>query len=82
MGVLGRILFPRQQRKDAGKARQIIEEAFMKSREPRNCAEAAALGADIRERLFSTVDQLEAETGQLVIAYAEKEGVLMTHPRL
>jgi hypothetical protein len=82
MGVFGQLFPSRQQRQDAEKARQIIETAFIKSREPRNCAEAAALGADLRQRLFSIVDQLEAEMGQLVIAYAEKEGVLMTHPRL
>jgi hypothetical protein len=80
---LFRRLFPTgQQRQDAAKARQIIETAFQKSREPRGCLEAAASGADIRSRLFSVVDRLEAEMGQLVIAYAEKEGVLMTHPRL
>jgi hypothetical protein len=82
MGVLGRLLLSRQQHQDAEKARQIIEAAFIESREPRSCAEAAASGADIRRRLFSVVDRLEAEMGQLVIAYAQMEGVLMTHPRL
>jgi len=66
MGVLGRLLLSRQQRQDAEKARQIIEAAFIESREPRSCAEAAASGADIRRRLFSVVDRLEAEMGQLV----------------
>jgi hypothetical protein len=82
MGIFGRLLLPRQQRQDAEKARQIIEAAFIESREPRNCTEAAASGADIRRRLFSVVDRLEAEMGQLVIACAQREGVLMTHPRL
>jgi hypothetical protein len=72
----------RQHRQEAEQARQIIEAAFKKSREPKKCAEAAALGADMRTRLFSVVDRLEAEMGQLVIAYAQQEGVLMTHPRL
>jgi hypothetical protein len=82
MSVFGRLFLSRQKRQDAEKARQIIEAAFIKSREPRNCAEAAASGADIRRRLFSVVDPLEAEMGQLVIAYAQREGVLVTHPRL
>lgn len=82
MGVLGRLLLSRQQRQDAEKARHMIEAAFIELREPRSCAEAAASGADIRRRLFSVVDRLEAEMGQLVIAYAQREGVLMTHPRL
>jgi hypothetical protein len=72
----------RQQRRDVGQALKTIEAAFRKSREPKKCTEAAALGADMRKRLFSVVDRLEAEMGQLVIAYAQLEGVLMTHPRL
>jgi hypothetical protein len=82
MGVFGRLFGSRQQRQDAEKARQIIKAAFLKSREPRGCAASAASGADTRSRLFAVVDRLEAEMGQLVIAYAEKDGVLMTHPRL
>ena len=82
MSVFRRLFLSRQQRQDAEKARQIMEAAFIKSREPRSCAEAAASGADIRRGLFSVVDRLEAEMGQLVIAYAQGEGVLMTHPRL
>jgi hypothetical protein len=72
----------RQQRRDAEQARKTIEAAFRKSGEPKKCAEAAALGADMRYRLLSVVDRLEAEMGQLVITYAQQEGVLMTHPRL
>jgi hypothetical protein len=66
MSLFGRIFQTRQQRRDA----------------KQSCAEAAASGADTRSRLFSVVDRLEAEMGQLVIAFAQKEGVLMTHPRL
>src|ERR1700730_6581778 len=80
---LFRRFFPTsEQRQDAEQARRIIETAIHKSREPKGCREAAASGADTRTRLFAVVDRLEAEMGQLVIAYAEKEGVLMTHPRL
>lgn len=82
MGLFGRFFPSRQQRRDAEQARQIIDTAIRKSREPKPCAEAAASGADTRSRLFSVVDRLEGEMGQLVIAFAEREGELMTHPRL
>jgi hypothetical protein len=82
MSIFQRFFPTKQQRQDAEKARQIIEAAFLKSREPRGCAVSAARGAETRSRLFSVVDRLETEMGQLVIAYAQQEGVLMTHPRL
>jgi hypothetical protein len=82
MSLFGRIFPTRQQRRDAKQAWQIIEAAIHKSQEPKSCAKAAASAADTRSRLFSVVDRLEAEMGQLVIALAQKEGVLMTHPRL
>src|SRR5438477_7746403 len=82
MSLFGRFFQTRQQRRDAEQARQIIEATIRKSQEPEGCADAAASGADRRSRLLSVVDRLEAEMGQLVIAFAQKEGVLMTHPRL
>jgi hypothetical protein len=68
MSLFGRLFSSKQQRRDAKQARQIIEAAIRKSQEPKSCAEAAASGADTRSRLFSVVDRLEAEMGQLVIA--------------
>src|ERR1700730_7054322 len=82
MSLFRRLFATRQQHQDAEQARQIIENAVRKSREPKGCFVAATSGADRRSQLFSVVDRLEREMGQLVIAYAEKEGVLMTHPRL
>jgi hypothetical protein len=70
MGVLGRLLGSRQRRRDAERARQIIEAAFLKSREPKTCAEAAASGADTRDRLLIVVDEIEKETGDLSIVFA------------
>jgi hypothetical protein len=47
------------------------------------CHSATALsGAKTRERLISFVEQVESEIHQYAIAYVEKEGVLMVHPRL
>jgi len=70
MGVLGRLFGSRQQRRDAERARQIIEAAFLKSREPKTCAEAAASGADTRDRLLTVVEEIEKETGDLSIVFA------------
>jgi len=70
MSVFGRLFGSRQQRRDAARARQIIEAAFLKSREPRTCAEAAASGADTRDRLLTVVEEIEKETGDLSIVFA------------
>jgi hypothetical protein len=50
--------------------------------EPLSPAESAELGAEIRQRLMSLLDKVEGKIGQPAVALAEKEGVLMTHPKL
>ena len=73
MSLLRRFFPSKQQREIAEQAREMIEAAVRKSREPMGCAAAAAFGAETRSNLLSVVDRLEAEMGQLVIAFAEKE---------
>jgi hypothetical protein len=76
-----RRFFPnRQQRLDAAKARQIIEDAWRKSREPKGCAESVKSGAEIRDHLLSLVDEIEEETGEPGIIFAADK--TLVHPRL
>jgi broad specificity phosphatase PhoE len=66
MSVFERLFGSRQQRRDAERARQIIEAAFLKSREPKTCAEAAASGADTRDRLLTVVEEIEKGTSVMI----------------
>jgi hypothetical protein len=68
-------LFPKffpsgKQRRDIEQAREIIERALRESRQPKGCAKSAELGADIRDRLLTVVDDLEKETGQRAVVFA------------
>jgi hypothetical protein len=68
---LFRKLFPSgQQRRDDAQAREIIECAVRESQQPEGCAKSAELGADIRDRLLTVVDDIEKETGQLAVVFA------------
>jgi hypothetical protein len=82
MSLFRRFFPTRQQRQDAEKARQIIERALHDSKKPKGCVESAKLGTEIRSRLLAVIDRIETELGQLAVAFAKKEGVLLTHPRL
>lgn len=78
---LFRRLFPTaQDRRDAEQARQIIERALRESRKPKGCAKSAEFGADIRDRLFTLVEEVEKETGEPAVVFAA-DGTL-TDPRL
>ncbi len=58
-----------------------IKQTSSQNRIP-SAAESAELGAEIRQRLISLIEAVETQIGQVAIAVAEKEGVLMVHPKL
>jgi hypothetical protein len=60
-----------QQRRDEARAMEIIERAARESREPNGCAKSAELGADIRHRLLTVVDEIQMETGKPAVVFAE-----------
>jgi hypothetical protein len=68
---LFRKFFPSgQQPRDVEQAREIIERALRESRQPKGCVKSAELGADIRHRLLTVVDDLEKETVQRAVVFA------------
>jgi hypothetical protein len=75
-----RRFFPNKQRQRVEQARQMIEHAIRKPREPKGCAASAESGADLRDRLFAVVEDVEKEIGDLAVIIAA-DGTLI-HPRL
>ena len=80
MSLFRRFFPTAQERRDAEQAREIIEHALRKSREPKGCTKSAEFGADIRDRLLTLVEEIEKETGRLAVIFAAD--VTLTDPRL
>jgi hypothetical protein len=80
MSFFRRLLPNAQQRRETAKAIEIFERALRESRKPIGCAKSAELGADIRGRLLTLVDEIEKETGEPAVIFAA-DGTLI-HPRL
>jgi hypothetical protein len=60
----------------------IIKAARDTAKKPKGLDQSAVSGAQRRQRLISLIEKVEAQIGQMAIALAEKEGVLMIHPKL
>jgi hypothetical protein len=60
----------------------MIRKAWEDSRKPQGAYKAATTGAQIRDRFFTVVEEVEAKLGGLAIGIASAEGVLMVHPKL
>jgi hypothetical protein len=80
MSFFRRFLSTTHERGDVERALQIIEHAFWGSRKPRGCSKSAESGAEIRNRLLAIVEDIEKETGQLAVVFAED--ATLTHPKL
>jgi hypothetical protein len=58
MSVFRRFFPNKQQRQRVEQARQMIEHAIRKPREPKGCAASAESGADLRDRLLAVVEDV------------------------
>jgi hypothetical protein len=81
MGLFDK-LFGRRSSPEAEQAKAIIRRAWEDSRKPQGAYKAATTGAQIRERFFTVVEEVEAKLGGPAIGVASTEGVLMVHPQL
>ncbi len=81
MGLFDK-LFSRRASPEAEQAKAIIREAWENSGKPQGAYKAATTGAQIRDRFFTVVEEVEARLGGLAIGVASAEGVLMVHPKL
>lgn len=81
MGLFDK-LFGRRASPGAEQARAIIRKAWEDSQKPQGAYKAATTGAQIRDRFFTVVEEVEAKLGGLAIGIASAEGVLMVHPKL
>ncbi|MGH6680199.1 MAG: hypothetical protein ACREDL_15020 [Bradyrhizobium sp.] len=81
MGLFDK-LFGRRSSPEAEQAKAIIRKAWEDSRKPQGAYKAAASGAEIRDRFFAVVEEVEAKLAGPAIGIASAEGVLMVHPRL
>ncbi len=81
MSLFGR-WFAKKESPAAEKVRGLIENAWEHATEPKGAAESARFGAELRERLILLIEKTETEIGQLALGFAEKEGVMMVHPKL
>ncbi len=66
----------------AEQARQLIDKAWEDVNKPLVLAQAALYGAEIRLRVLSLIEKFEADSGQMAVAFAEKEGVLCVDLKL
>lgn len=80
MSLFRRLLPNAQRRRETAKAIESFERALCESTKPRGCAKSAELGADIRGRLLTVVNEIEERTGQPAIIFAA-DGTLID-PRL
>jgi hypothetical protein len=71
MSLFRRFFPTAQERRDAEQAREIIEHELRDARKPKGCAKSVEAGADIRDRLLTLVEEIEKETGQLAVRFAE-----------
>jgi len=75
-------LFGRRASPEAEQAKAIFRKAWENSRKPQGAYKAATTGAQIRDRFFTVVEEVEAKLGGPAIGVASAEGVLMVHPKL
>lgn len=81
MGLFDK-LFGRRASPEAERAKAIIRKAWENSQKPQGAYKAATTGAQIRDRFFTVVEEVEATLGGPAIGVASAEGVLMVHPKL
>jgi hypothetical protein len=81
MGLFDK-LFGRRASPEAEQAKAIIRKAWENSRKPQGAYKAATTGAQIRDRFFTVVEEVEAKLSEPAIGVASAEGVLMVHPKL
>jgi hypothetical protein len=81
MGLFNK-LFSRNANPDADRAKAIIKRALENSRKPQGADKTAVAGAEIRQRFFTLVKEVEANLGGPALGIASAEGVLMVHPKL
>jgi len=81
MGLFDK-LFGRRASPETEQAKAIIRKAWEDSRKPQGAYKAATTGAEIRDRFFALIEEVEAKLGGPAIGIASAEGVLMVHPKL
>jgi hypothetical protein len=81
MSLIQRILSGKY-RRDAAIAGQIIKETVENAKKPKSGTESAAMAAETRQRVFSVIETVEAQIGQLAVVIAQDTGTLMIHPKL
>jgi hypothetical protein len=81
MGLLNRF-FGKKPNPITDQVMDIIKAARDTAKKPKGLDQSAVSGAQRRQRLISLIEKVEAQIGQMAIAVAEKEGVLMIHPKL
>lgn len=81
MGLFNKLFF-RRTSAEAERAKAIIRKAWEDSRKPQGAHKAATTGAEIRGRIFTVIEEVEAKLGGPAIGIARAEGVLMVHPKL
>lgn len=81
MGLFDK-LFGRRASPEAEQVKAIMRKAWENSGKPQGAYKAAATGAEIRDRFFAVIEEVEAKLGSPAIGIASAEGVLMVHPKL
>jgi len=82
MGLFGKLFSRSRANPDAERAKAIIKRALENSRKPQGADKMAVAGAEIRQRFFTLVKEVEANLGEPAIGIARAEGVLVVHPKL
>jgi len=81
MGLFDK-LFGRRASPEAEQVKAIMRKAWENSGKPQGAYKAATTGAEIRDRFFAVIEEVEAKLGSPAIGIASAEGVLMVHPKL
>src|SRR6266851_3787574 len=82
MSLLGRRWFPKKDSPATDQMKRLLEDAWQRASQPQGAAQSAQSGAEIRQRLLSVIQETEGKIGQLALAFAAKDGVMMIHPKL
>src|SRR5271156_1367810 len=67
---------------EADRVKAIIRKPWEDTWKPQGAYKAATAGAEIRDRFFAVIEDVEAKLGGPAIGIASAEGVLMVHPKL
>jgi hypothetical protein len=81
MGLFDR-LFSRKGHPDAERAKALIRQALEDAERPQGAYKMAVHGAELRRQFFALVEEVEANLGGRAVGIAQREGVLMVHPKL